>query len=108
MPRAEGETNSTADAPAPEDATPVMVVDLDWRSVALAMGALATLILVTTLARAAPRTLTSIAVGGLLALAITPLVDGVDRLLPGNTRHRGMAVAVVLGGFITALASLVV
>src|SRR5438105_2216824 len=77
-------------------AVPVRVVDLDWRSVAVALAALVFLIAVTGLVRSAPHTLTAIAVGTLLALALNPLVNAAERRVGGR---RAPAVAIVLSGF---------
>ncbi len=78
------------------------VVDLDWRSVAAGLGAFVVLVDATALVRATPRTITWCVIGGLLALALNPLVDGVERR--GRTRlRRGGAVAVVLGGFLVVV-----
>ena len=56
-------------------------VDLDWRSVAWVLGAFVALLAVTNLIRVAPRALTVLAVGTLLALALTPLVGLAERRL---------------------------
>lgn len=72
------------------------VVDLDWRSVAVALGAIVFLIAITGLVRSAPHTLTAIAVGTLLALALNPLVNAAERRVGGR---RAPAVAIVLTGF---------
>lgn len=79
---------------------PVRVVELDWRSVALVLAAFATLAGATAVVRAAPRTLTALAVGTMLALALNPLVGAVER----RARvRRGVAVGLVLAGFLVAV-----
>ena len=83
-----------ADGPAAAPAT-VEEVDLDWRSVAWALAAFVALVTVTGLVRAAPRALTVLAVGTLLALGLDPLVTRVERRLGGR---RAVAVAVVMLG----------
>ncbi len=83
------------------------VVDLDWRSVAMALGAFVFLVTATTLVRSAPRTITWCVIGALVALALNPLVDGVERRSRGRLR-RGSAVAVVLAGFLVILVLAVV
>ncbi|MGH9187887.1 MAG: AI-2E family transporter [Acidimicrobiales bacterium] len=106
MPEGEGGTTPTRTTTAERQSPPPgLVVDLDWRSVAVAMAAFAALLVVSGLVRSAPRTMTSVAIGGLLALALNPLVDGVERRLP--VPNRGGAVAVVLAGSLAALAALV-
>jgi predicted PurR-regulated permease PerM len=71
-------------------------VDLDPRSIGVLIGCLVLLVAVTATLRATPRTVTALAIGGLLALALNPVVDSVQRRLGGR---RPAAVAVVLGGF---------
>jgi predicted PurR-regulated permease PerM len=82
-----------------------LVADLDWRSVAVALTAFVALVVGTGLVRSVPRVVTAIAVGGLLALALNPLIDGVQRRA---SMRRGFAVAVVLAGFVLAIALLAV
>ncbi len=72
-------------------------VDLDWRSVVWVMVAFVALLAVTALIRGAPRAITVLAVGTLLALALDPLVGRVTRRLGG---HRAVAVAAVMLGFL--------
>ncbi|HEX7276124.1 MAG TPA: AI-2E family transporter [Acidimicrobiales bacterium] len=88
--------------------TPVREVDLDWRSVAWVLGAFVALLAVTNLIRVAPRALTVLAVGTLLALALTPLVTAAQRRL---RLSRPGAVAAVVAGLVllavTAVALLV-
>lgn len=76
-------------------------VDLDWRSVVWIMAAFVGLLALTALIRGAPRAITVLAVGTLLALALDPLVTRVERRIGG---FRAAAVAVVMVGFL-ALAS---
>jgi predicted PurR-regulated permease PerM len=79
---------------------PVREVDLDPRSVLVVMAALATLAAVTNLVRSAPRTTAALVVGTLLALALNPVVNAVQRTIRGK---RLPAVAIVLAGFAAAL-----
>jgi putative heme transporter len=76
---------------------PVREVDLDWRSVAWVLGAFVGLLALTNLIRVAPRAVTVLAVGTLLALALTPLVTAAQRRL-----HLGRpgAVATVVAGLV--------
>ena len=80
-------------------------VDLDWRSVAVALGAFAALVVLTGLVREATDTITVVVVGSLLALGLNPLVTGAQRRL-GNRRSAG--VAVVLVGFLLSLVAILV
>lgn len=77
------------------------VVDLDWRSVAWAMVALAGLIALTGLVRGASRAVTVLAIATLLALALDPLVS----LLQRRVRRRGAAVCMVLVGLLAVAAT---
>jgi predicted PurR-regulated permease PerM len=79
-------------------------VDLDPRSVATAMGAFVVLVAITGLVRTAPRSITWLVTGSLLALALNPLVVAVQRRMSG---HRMRAVAVVLLGLVMVVAVLV-
>lgn len=72
-------------------------VDLDWRSVIWVMAAFVALLAVTALIRGAPRAITVLAVGTLLALALDPLVGKVERWIGP---YRAPAVAVVMLGFL--------
>lgn len=83
---------------------PVRPVDLDWRSVAWAMAGFVALVTATGLVRAAPRALTVLAVGTLLALGLDPLVTKVERRLGGR---RAAAVTVVMTGLLVAAALIV-
>jgi predicted PurR-regulated permease PerM len=76
-------------------------VDLDWRSVVWVMAAFVGLLAVTALFRGAPRAITVLAVGTLLALALDPLVMKVERRIGG---FRATAVAVVMMAFLTLAA----
>ena len=77
-------------------------VDLDWRSVVWVMAAFVGLLAVTALIRGAPRAITVLAVGTLLALALDPLVIRVERRIGG---FRATAVAVVMVGFLALAAA---
>src|SRR3954469_17689353 len=76
---------------------PVRMVELDWRSVAVMLAGFVGLIAITGVARTAPRTITSVIVGSLLALALNPAVNAVQQRIGGR---RVLAVSAVL----TALA----
>ncbi len=80
----------------------VRVVDLDWRSVAWVMGAFVALAAATNLVRTAPRAITVVIVGTLVALALTPVVGAAERRfrLP-----RPAAVGVVVAGLIVVAAA---
>src|SRR3954447_2000832 len=89
--------------------TPVRVrtVDLDWRSIAVLLAAFVGLVALTGLVRSAPRTITALIIGGLLALALNPLVEATQRRVGC---HRAVAVAFVLvlfGVSVVALLALV-
>ena len=77
-------------------------VDLDWRSVVWVMAAFVGLLALTALFRGAPRAITVLAVGTLLALALDPLVSKVERRIGG---FRATAVAVVMVGFLAVAAA---
>ncbi len=77
-------------------------VDLDWRSVVWIMAAFVGLLALTALIRGAPRAITVLAVGTLLALALDPLVMKVERRIGG---FRATAVAVVMVGFLALAAA---
>lgn len=70
----------------------VREVDLDWHSVAWAIGTVVALVTFTGLVRSASRAVTVLAVGTLLALALGPLVGRAQARLGG---HRAAGVAVV-------------
>src|SRR3954469_5860363 len=82
----------------------VMVVDLDWRSVAVFLAAFVALTALFGLVRGASRSLTWIGLGSLLALALDPLVSRLEARLGGRRR---VAVSVVLAGFLVAVLALV-
>ena len=77
-------------------------VDLDWRSVIWVMAAFVALLALTALIRGAPRAITVLAVGTLLALALDPLVGKVERWIGP---YRTPAVAVVMLGFLAVASS---
>ena len=79
------------------------MAELDWRSVAAALAGFVGLVALTGLARSAPRTITSVIVGSLLALALNPLVTMVQRRLGGR---RALAVSAVLAGITVAFATI--
>ncbi|MEA3021081.1 MAG: hypothetical protein QOI47_2605 [Actinomycetota bacterium] len=82
----------------------VIVVDLDWRSVAMFLGAFVALTAVVGLMSGASRSLTWIGLGSLLALALDPLVSGLQARVHGSRR---IAVGIVLSGFLLAVLALV-
>ena len=93
------------DGTASRDEDPdVSVADLDPRSVLALLVSLFTLTLLTALARAASRTLTWLAIGALLALALNPVVLRAQERLKVR---RSIAVGVVLSTFLAVLAGLV-
>jgi len=79
-------------------------VDLDWRSVAMFVGAFVAFIALTGLMRNAARSLTWIGLGTLLALALDPLVSRLEARVGGRRR---VAVGIVLTGFVAALIALI-
>ena len=83
---------------------PVREVDLDWRSVAWVLGAFVGLLALTNLIRVAPRAVTVLAVGTLLALALTPLVSAAQRRL--HLGRPGAVATVVAGLVLVAVAAL--
>lgn len=82
---------------------PVRVVDLDWRSVVVALAAFVGLVAVTALIGSTRRTTAALAVAVLLALALNPVVGLVSRRLRIG---RAGAVAVVIVLALTAVALL--
>lgn len=87
----------------PTQAPPVRTLELDWRSVAVALAAFVTLLALTGFVRGARDTMTSAAIGLLLALALNPLVSAVQARVGGR---RAPAVGVVLIGFLLAVVAL--
>lgn len=81
-----------------------LVVDLDWRSVAVFLAAFVALAGFAGLVRNASRSLTWIGLGTLLALALDPLVTRLQWRVRGRRR---VAVAIVLAGFLVALGLLI-
>lgn len=88
---------------ASDDRDNVIVADLDWRSVAVFLGAFIALVAFTSLVRGAGRPLTWIGIGTLLALALDPFVVRLERVVG----RRSYAVAVVLTVFLLVLFALV-
>jgi predicted PurR-regulated permease PerM len=84
--------------------TSVSVVDLDPRSILALLVSLFALTLLTAMARAASRTLTWLAIGALLALALNPVVLRTQVRLK---IRRSVAVGVVLSMFLGVIAGLV-
>jgi putative heme transporter len=83
------------EAPAKE----VLLVELDWRSAALACAGVVGLFAVFAVASATSRTLTWVVIGTLLALALDPLVDRVQERL---RLRRGVAVGGVIMMFLAS------
>jgi predicted PurR-regulated permease PerM len=88
----------------PAGGVPTRVVDLDWRSVAVALAGFAGTVALTGLVRSAPRTLTVATVGILLALALNPVVSRVET---AARVRRPVAVGLVIAGFLVGVALLV-
>jgi putative heme transporter len=78
----------------------VEIVDLDWRSAVAVLIAVGAVLTAFALAGSAHQTLTWVAIGVLLSLALDPLVNAVERRLHAR---RGAAVAIVLGVFVVAV-----
>ena len=87
-----------------DDPPGTITADLDWRSVAVFLGAFVALAAVSGLVEGATRTLTWIGIGTLLALALDPLVARLEQ----RVGRRSIAVATVLVGFVTAVVLLAV
>jgi predicted PurR-regulated permease PerM len=96
------ESTEGPESPAPRA---TVVMDLDWRSVLVGIAVSLAVVLGAGLVRDARQTVTWCVIAALLALAMNPLVDGVQRRLRAR---RGVAVAVVITGFIAVVALLVV
>lgn len=85
------------------DTDRVIRAHLDWRSVAVFLGAFVAMAAFTGLVRNAGRPLTWIGVGALLALALDPLVSRLE----SRVGRRSIAVGTVLGGFLLAIIALI-
>ncbi len=92
-----------ADGTVGRKGAPVREVDLDWRSVAWVLGAFVALLALTSLIRTAPRALTVLAIGTLLALALTPVVSAAERRL--HLPRPGAVATVVVGLILLAVAA---
>lgn len=96
-------------APAPgEGGGAVREVDLDWRSVAVLLGAFVGLLALTAVVQRAPRTLAALGVATIVALGVNPLVVWTARRLGVG---RATAVGVVLaaaGAVVVAVGLLLV
>src|SRR5688572_12485284 len=77
-------------------------LDLEPRTVAVFLAAFVVLTAITGLLRSAPRAFTAVAVGGLLALALNPVVDAAER----RVRNRSLAVAAVFTTFAVVVAAM--
>lgn len=86
--------------PTEREGSPIEVVDLDWRSPAVLVVACIVVGAAAGLVRSTPRTLTWLVIGGLLALALNPLVEYSQARL---RCRRGVAVGAVLLAFLAAL-----
>jgi predicted PurR-regulated permease PerM len=86
------------------DEPQVIRADLDWRTVAVFLAAFVGLTALTALVRGAGRPLTWIGIGTLLALALDPLVRGIETRFDAR---RSVAVTTVLIVFLAAIAALV-
>ncbi len=87
---------------------PTRLVVLDVRTMLAFCASFVALIAVTALIRGAPRTMTALAVGGLLALSLNPLVDGVERRLGVGRTHAVGLVFLSFAVVVTLLAILLV
>lgn len=105
---AEGEEERAAPLPGGGGGAGVRTVDLDLRSVAVVLAAFAALVAVTGLVRSVPRTVTTLAVATLLALALNPLVEATERRLRLSRPGALAAVAAAAALTVTALALLLV
>jgi predicted PurR-regulated permease PerM len=88
---------------APDEPRPprlVREVDLDWRSVLVALAALVGLLAVRGMTRRVPRTITGLGIAMIVALAINPLVAALER----RRFRRAPAVITVLAGLAAGLA----
>ena len=83
----------------PDEVAPESV-DLDWRSLAALAGAVAGLVVLTGLFRSVPRTLAALGVAFVLTLGLDPLVSRLSDKLRGA---RGLALGIVLAGFVAAV-----
>lgn len=79
---------------------PVREIELDWRSLLIVFGAFILLVGARGLVHEIPRTLTALTIATILALALNPVVQAVER---GLGCRRGAALAVVVGGFAIAV-----
>ncbi len=86
-----------------EPAVRVRDVDLDWRSLVVVAGCVLALVAFWGLIHAIPRTLTAIAIAGIVTLALNPIVEAVERVLRSN---RTVAVSAVAAGFALVVALL--
>ncbi|HUR19127.1 MAG TPA: AI-2E family transporter [Acidimicrobiales bacterium] len=83
-------------------------VDLDSRSVLAFLAAFSGLVALTGLARSVPRTITAVAIGTLLALALNPLVVLVQRRLRLGRSNAVAAVATTAVALVASLGLLLV
>ncbi|HVE46112.1 MAG TPA: AI-2E family transporter [Acidimicrobiales bacterium] len=90
------------------DAPDSLEVDLDWRSVLVFLAAFSALVAATGLARSVPRTITAVAIGTLLALALNPVVVLVQRRLRLGRANAVAVVALAAAAVVTSLGLLLV
>ena len=88
----------------PDEGAPESV-DLDWRSLAALAGAVAGLVVLLGLFRSVPRTLAALGVSAVLTLGLDPLVSRLAARLRGA---RGLALGIVLAGFMAVVALIAV
>ena len=81
------------------------LVDLDVRTMVAFCGCVVALLALTALVREAPRTMTALAVGMLLALSLNPLVESVQRRFGVA---RAYAVGIVFAAFAVVVSALAV
>ena len=96
---------SPGEPEAGNDAATARAIDIDVRSALPLVIALAALLVAVWFVRSIPRTLSALAIAVLLALALNPLVEAVQRR---TNWSRGPAVAAVLSMFTVAIALLMV
>lgn len=82
-------------------------VEIDPRSAIPFAVAFATLAITVWFVRSVPRTLTALAIGGLIALALDPVVEAVRRRLSWPRRYASAAVLLAFAGVFAAALALV-
>jgi predicted PurR-regulated permease PerM len=94
-----------ADAPSPGGQVPVRELEVEPRSVLVALTTLGVVLATVAVLASVPRTVVYVGLGVFLALAVDPLVGAVQRRLGAGRR---LAVAVVLAGIAAGLMLLAV